>query len=65
MDRSTDNRYNNGLIIKLVSIFADVEEREEEREENLALMQTTNWTWNHRHMRVQTKVYVRKNRKKN
>jgi hypothetical protein len=56
-------RYNNGLITKLVSTFADVEEREEEREESLALMQTTSWAWNHRHMWAKTKVYMRKNRK--
>ena len=30
--------YNNGLITKLVSIFADVEEIREEREESLALI---------------------------
>jgi hypothetical protein len=42
------SRYNNGLIAKLVSIFADVEERGEEREESLALMQATSWTRNHK-----------------
>jgi hypothetical protein len=46
------SRYNNGLIAKLVSIFADGEEREKKREENLALMQATSWARNHRHMWV-------------
>jgi hypothetical protein len=32
------NRYNNKLIVKLVSIFADMEEREEEKKESLAFM---------------------------
>jgi hypothetical protein len=35
------SRYNNRFIAKLVSIFADVKERGEEREESLALMQAT------------------------
>jgi hypothetical protein len=35
------SRCNNRLIAKLVSIFADVEERGEE--ESLALMQVTSW----------------------
>jgi hypothetical protein len=55
--------YNNELIAKLVSIFADVEEREEKREESLALMQATSWVRNHRHMWAQTKVYVKRNMK--
>jgi hypothetical protein len=46
----TKSRYNNGLIAKLVSIFADVEERGEEREESSALMQAINWTRNHSHL---------------
>jgi hypothetical protein len=32
---------------KLVSIFADVNEGREKREESLALMQATNWAWKH------------------
>jgi hypothetical protein len=57
------SRYNNGLIVKLVSIFVDVDERGEEREESLALMQAINWTQNHMYMWAQTKVYMRRNRK--
>ena len=33
---NTKSKYNNRLIAKLVSIFADMEERREEREESLA-----------------------------
>jgi hypothetical protein len=40
-----------------------VEEREEEREESLALMQIASRARNHRHMWAQTKIYVRRNRK--
>jgi hypothetical protein len=40
-----------------------MEEREEEREESLALMQAISWIRNHRHMWAQTKVYVKRNRK--
>jgi hypothetical protein len=35
------SRYNNELIVKLVSIFVDVEEEEEKKEESFALMQAT------------------------
>jgi hypothetical protein len=35
---SDKSRYNNEFIAKLVNIFADVEERGEEREESWALM---------------------------
>jgi hypothetical protein len=60
---SIKSRYNNGLIVKIVSIFADVEEREEKRKESLALMQVTSWARNHRHLWAQTKMYVRRNMK--
>jgi len=33
---------------------ADMEERREEREESLALMQATNWTWMYRQWWVHT-----------
>jgi hypothetical protein len=48
--RVAKSRYNSGLIAKLVSIFADVEEKGEEREESLALMQATSWVRKHRHL---------------
>jgi hypothetical protein len=35
---ASKSRYNNWLITKLISIFANVEERWEEREEGLALI---------------------------
>jgi hypothetical protein len=61
--KPSKSRYNNGFIAKLVRIFADVEERGEEREESLALMQATSWARHHRHMWAQTKMYVRRNMK--
>jgi hypothetical protein len=57
------DRYNNELIAKLLSIFTDVEERGGERENSLTLMQATSWVRNHRHLKTQIKVYVRRNRK--
>jgi hypothetical protein len=42
--RRPKSRYNNGLITKLVNIFADVKERGEERKESLTLMQVTSCT---------------------
>jgi hypothetical protein len=53
------SRYNNGLIAKLISIFANMEERREEREESLAPTQTPNWARIHRHLWAQTKIYVK------
>jgi hypothetical protein len=47
------------LVYSQVSIFANMEEREE----NLVLMQATSWARNHRHLWAQTKVYVKRNRK--
>jgi hypothetical protein len=35
---SIQSKYSNGLITKLVSIFADVEERREERKKSLVLI---------------------------
>jgi hypothetical protein len=40
-----------------------MEEREEEREESLALIQAISWARSYRHMWIQTKMYMRRNRK--
>jgi len=40
--QTSQSRYNNWLIAKLINVFADVERREE-REESLALMQASSW----------------------
>ena len=58
------SKYNNGLKAKLVSIFAAVEERREEREESLALVLAPSLARKHGHFWAQTKVYVRKSKKK-
>ena len=57
------NRYNNGLKVKLVSIFADVEEKREEREKSLALVLASSLVRKHRHLWAQIKIHVRKSRK--
>jgi hypothetical protein len=36
---ANESKYNSGLIDKLVCIFANMEERREEREKSLTLMQ--------------------------
>jgi hypothetical protein len=36
------SKYNGNLIAKLASIFADMEERREKREESLPLIQASN-----------------------
>ena len=53
------------LKAKLVSIFADVEERREEREYSLVLVLTPNLARKHRHLGVQIKIHVRESREKN
>jgi hypothetical protein len=44
------SRLSNGLIVKLVSVFANVEKRREEREESLALILTPSWARKHKHV---------------
>ena len=57
------SRYNNRLKAKLVSIFTDLEERREKREENLALVLAPNLARKHRYLWIQIKIHVRKSRK--
>jgi hypothetical protein len=59
------SKYNNWLIIKLINIFTDVEERKNEREESLAPMQAPSCTQKYRQQWVPIKMYVRRNRKEN
>jgi hypothetical protein len=58
-----ESKYSNRFITKLVSIFANVEKRREEREESLALILAPSWARKHRHLWAQIIVYVRRSRK--
>ena len=59
-----NSKCNNGLKVILISSFADVKERREEREESLALVLAPSLARKHGHFWAQTKVYVRKSKKK-
>ena len=64
-DYSADtSKYNNGLKAKLVSSFADVEERREEREESLALILSPSLVWKYKYLWIQIEIYVRKSVRK-
>ena len=59
------SRYNNGFKVKLVSIFADVEEKMKEREKSLAFVLASSLARKHKHLWAQIKIHVRKIRKEN
>ena len=56
-------QYNNGFKAKLVSSFADVEERREEREESLVLILAPSLVRKYKYLWTQIEIYVRKSKK--